>query len=74
MDKWGGSWAILTDLSKGFDCIFHDLLIAELPAYGFDYQSLRVFFRIDSKEKQSIMGSIVNEDIKTFLIFKNKNF
>ena len=73
LDKGGSSWAVLTDLSKAFDCIFHDLLIVELAAYGFDYQSLRVFFPIDSKEKQFIMGSIVNEGIKTFLIFLKKN-
>ena len=36
------SGAILTDLSKSFDCIFLELLIAKLPAYGFDHQSLRI--------------------------------
>ena len=34
--------AILTDLSKAFDCISHDLLIAILNAHGFDHNALNI--------------------------------
>ena len=34
-DNYGVFTAVMTDLSKAFDCISGELLIAKLNAYGF---------------------------------------
>ena len=40
LDNNGVSGMLLTDLSKVFYCLRHDLLITKLAVYGFDQSSL----------------------------------
>ena len=40
LDQGGDSAALVTDLSKAFDCLPHDPIIVKLHAYGFDKASL----------------------------------
>ena len=44
LDEKKVAGAILTDLSKAFDCLSHDLLIAKLEAYGFDNCALKLIY------------------------------
>ena len=44
LDKKGYNGAVLMDLSKAFDTINHQLLIAKLHAYGFSKSSLKLLF------------------------------
>ena len=41
-DKGGHAGAVLMDLSKAFDTIKHELLIAKMHAYGFSRDSLKL--------------------------------
>ena len=44
LDNNGNAAALLTDLSKAFDCINHELIIAKLEAYGFSHSALSLIY------------------------------
>ena len=54
LDNGKCSGILLTDLSKAFDCLVHDLLIAELNAYGFDYNALCLIHNYLPERRQRI--------------------
>ena len=50
--------AILTDLSKAFDCICHDLLIAKLNTYEFDRNALKLIYNyLSDRSQKAKVGS-----------------
>ena len=54
IDKGNAFGALLTDLSKAFDCIDHTLLVAKLSAFGFSPLSLKLLYSYLSNRTQRI--------------------
>ena len=52
VDKGKYFGALLTDLSKAFDCFSHELLMAKLHACGFDLPALKLIQSYLSNRKQ----------------------
>ena len=66
LEKWKRSidrgkvfGVLLTDLSKAFDCLNHDLLISKLSAYGFSLPTLRLIhdYLLNRKQRTRINNS-----------------
>ena len=58
LEKWGKALdnlfiagGLLTDLSKTFDCLNHELLIAKLEVYGFEHSALNFVYSYLSNRK-----------------------
>ena len=52
LDYKNSADAVLTDLSKAFDCLNHDLLIAKLDEYGFEKNAINFIFDYLKERKQ----------------------
>ena len=52
LDKRGFVGTILMDLSKAYDCLPHDLLVAKLEAYGAGKAALNLISNYISHRKQ----------------------
>ena len=64
IDKWKEAvdkkvfGALLTDLSKAFDCICHDLLVAKLNAYGLSLPALKMIQDyLQNRKQRTKIGS-----------------
>ena len=59
LDEGGKAVAVLMDLSKAFDCIRHDLLIAKLHAYGFSREALTLIndYFTNRQQRVKVNGS-----------------
>ena len=51
LDNSNTAGALLTDLSKAFDCLNHELLIAKLEAYGFHHSAITYILSYLSNRK-----------------------
>ena len=54
VDKKKFVGAVLMDLSKAFDSIPHDLLIAKMYAYGFSINAVTFFYSYLKRRKQNV--------------------
>ena len=62
MDNGQTAGAVLMDLSKAFDCLPHDLLIAKLHAYGFEHNALQLIASYLRRRKQRVkIGDIYSD-------------
>ena len=68
LNKSGIVGAVLTDLSKAFDCLPHDLLIAKLHAYGLGKKALDLFYSyLCNRRHYTRVGSSLSDILEILL-------
>ena len=64
LDQGNEYVALLTNLSKVFDCLPHDLIVAKLHAYGFSIDSLKLINSYLTERKQRVK---INDEFSSWL-------
>ena len=64
LDERNEYGALLTDLSKAFDCLPHDLIVVKLLAYGFSIDSLKLKTSYLTERKQRVK---INDQFSSWL-------
>ena len=59
--------AVLTDLSKAFDCIPHDLIIAKLSAYNFSDETLPYIYSYLRNRRQCVRINSTHSQLETII-------
>ena len=67
LDKRFVTGALLTDLSKTFHCIPHDLLVVKLHAYGISLNATTFIYSYFKRRKQNVEIHHVFSSYQTFL-------
>ena len=62
LDERNTSGMLLTDLSNAFDYLVHDLMIARLHAYGFEYNALSLIYSyLSGRRQRTKIGTAVSK-------------
>ena len=65
LNKAGLSGALLTDLSKAFDCILNDLSMAKVAASGFDCLSPRIIEFLSKTQQRTKNSNVLSRFFET---------